>query len=357
MSVHQVRDQRRNHMRTMKGIALLSTTLVASLALVSCSGSTDNAGGDNGGSSGETHTMKLALNQTEEHPSFIALEAFAEDLAEATDGRWDIQVYPNSTLGDQNEYLQSVSDGVIDLAIVSAPQLENLQKDFVIFSLPTVFDSIDHQMATLSDPAVVGDVYASLEESNNITVIGGFTQGARNMYTKDGLVETPADLEGKKIRVQESPVFIAMIEALGGSPTPMAYSEVYTGLQSGVIDGAENNEISYATQKHFEVAPFYSNTQHLIGADFLIINTDTLGEMSEEDRAAFDAAWTTAWTDHTSMWKTQTEDAIAEAKAGGATFGDVDTAAFTKALSPLLDEFITTDSQQALYDAIRANAK
>lgn len=343
-------------MRTMKSIALLSTTIVATLALASCSGA-PAGGGDGGGDAGAKHTMKLALNQTEDHPSFIALEAFAEDLSEATDGRWNVEVYPNSTLGDQNEYLQSVSDGVIDLAIVSAPQLENLQKDFVIFSLPTVFDSIDHQMAVLSDPAVVGDVYASLEESNNITVVGGFTQGARNMYTKDGLVETPADLAGKKIRVQESPVFIAMIEALGASPTPMAYSEVYTGLQSGVIDGAENNEISYATQKHFEVAPFYSNTQHLIGADFLIINTDTLGEMSEADRTAFDTAWTTAWTDHTAMWKTQTEEAIAEAKAGGATFGDVDTAAFTEALTPLLDQFITEDSQRTLYDAIRAAAE
>ncbi|UNK70717.1 TRAP transporter substrate-binding protein [Microbacterium sp. H1-D42] len=340
-------------MRTTKRIALLSTTLVAALALAACSG---GSGGDSD-AGGETHTMKLALNQTEDHPSFIALEAFGEKLAEDTDGRWNIEVYPNSTLGDQNEYLQSVSDGVIDLAIVSAPQLENLQKDFVIFSLPTVFDSIDHQMDALADPEVVGDVYTSLEDSNNITVVGGFTQGARNMYTKDGIAETPADLKGKKIRVQESPVFIAMIEALGGSPTPMAYSEVYTGLQSGVIDGAENNEISYFTQKHFEVAPFFSNTQHLIGADFLIINSGTLDGMSDEDRAAFDAGWEQTWKQHTELWKTQTEEAIAEAKAGGATFGDVDTAAYTEALSPLLDEFITTDSQRTLYDAIRASAE
>lgn len=341
-------------MRTTKRIALLSTTLVAALALAACSG---GSGGDSSDGGGEAHTMKLALNQTEDHPSFIALEAFGEKLAEDTDGRWNIEVYPNSTLGDQNEYLQSVSDGVIDLAIVSAPQLENLQKDFVIFSLPTVFDSIDHQMGALADPEIVGDVYTSLEDSNNITVVGGFTQGARNMYTKDGIAETPADLKGKKIRVQESPVFIAMIEALGGSPTPMAYSEVYTGLQSGVIDGAENNEISYFTQKHFEVAPFFSNTQHLIGADFLIINSGTLDGMSDEDRAAFDAGWEQTWKQHTELWKTQTEEAIAEAKAGGATFGDVDTAAYTEALSPLLDEFITTDSQRTLYDAIRASAE
>lgn len=301
-------------------------------------------------------TLKLALNQTEEHPSFVALEAFGEDLSAATDGRWDVEVYPNSTLGDQSEYLQSVSEGVIELAIVSAPQLENLYKDFVIFSLPTVFDDIDHQMSVLADEAIVGDLYASLEESNNISVIGGFTQGARSIYTKSGVVETPADLAGQKIRVQESPVFISMINALGASPTPMAYSEVYTGLQSGVIDGAENNEISYFTQKHFEVAPYYSYTNHLIGADFLIANTDTLASMSAEDRAAFDTAWEAAWTAHTELWITQTAEAVAGAEAGGATFADVDSAAFVEALTPLLDEFLTTDDQKALYDAIRAAA-
>ncbi|WP_166875704.1 MULTISPECIES: TRAP transporter substrate-binding protein [unclassified Salinibacterium] len=345
-------------MRKTTRLALITTTAIAALTLAACSG-----GANTGNSSDapaeevEPTTMKLALNQTEEHPSFIALEAFGERLTEATDGRWNIEVHPNSTLGDQAEYIQSVSSGVIDLAIVSAPQLENVSKDFVIFSLPTVFDSIDHQMAVLSDDEVVGDLYTSLEDSNSITVVGGFTQGARSVYVKDGAAETPDDLAGKKIRVQESPVFISMINALGASPTPMAFAEVYTGLQSGVIDGAENNEISYFTQKHFEVAPFFSYTRHLIGADFLISNTGTLDKMSEEDRAAFDAAWEETWQQHTDLWTTETEEAIAGAEAGGATFTEVDSDAFVEALEPLLDEFITEDSQQTLFDAIRGAAK
>ena len=340
-------------MRTTKRIALLSTTLVAALALAACSGGS----GGNGGDSGETHTMKLALNQAQTHPSFIALEKFGEDLGEATDGRWDVQVFGDGTLGPQDEYAQQVSDGVIDLAIVSAPQLENLNDDFVIFSLPTVFDSIDHQMDVLSDPEVVGDLYTSLSDSNNLTVVGGFTQGARSIYLKDGIAEKPADLKGKKIRVQPSPVFVAMMEALGASPTPMDYSEVYTGLQSGTIDGAENNEISYFSTKHYEVAPYFSFTRHLIGADFLIINSDTLAEMSDEDRDAFDEAWTATWKNHTEMWKADTDKAIADATAGGAEFAEVDSEAFVEALTPLLSEFIKTDSQQGLYDSIRAAAE
>ena len=240
------------------------------------------------------------------------------------------------------------------MAVVSAPQLENLNKDFVIFSLPRVFDSIDHQMKVLGDQAIVGDVYKSLETSNNITVVGGLTQGARSVYTKDKVAQTPADLAGKKIRVQESPVFLSMVKALGASPTPMAYSEVYTGLQSGVIDGAENNEISYFTQKHYEVAPYFSYSRHLIGADFVIINTKTLNSMSDDDRGDFDAGWKAAWEQHTTQWKTDTEKAIKDATAGGATFAEVDGDSYAKALEPLQNEFLTTDPQKKLLESIRA---
>lgn len=341
-------------MRTTSRLALTGIATVAALTLAACGGSDDGSNSTAGGGGGGGKTLKLALNQNEEHPSFIALEAFGEELNEATDGRWDIDVYPNATLGAQDETMQLVSDGGVDLSIVSAPQLENVNNDFVVFSLPTVFDSVETQMSIINDQEVVGEVYASLKDSNNFTVVGGITQGARSFYVKDGPIETPADMQGKKIRVQESPVFIAMINALGASPTPMAFGEVYTGLQSGVIDGAENNEVSFFTQKHFEVAPYFSYTRHLIGADFLIANTATLDGMSEEDRAAFDEAWQNTADYHTELWSEATDKAIADSEAGGATFAEVDEAAFTEALSPLIDEFVTSDSQRALYDAIVA---
>lgn len=344
-------------MRSKTRLAVIAATAVAALGLAACGGGAAApapGGAAGGGGSTAPTTMKLAHNQTETHPTHIALTAFGEKLKADSEGRWDIQVFPNSTLGDQGEYLSSVSTGVIDMAVVSAPQLENLNKDFVIFSLPKVFEGIDHQMEVLSDDAIVGDVYKSLESSNNMTVLGGLTQGARSVYTKDGPAQTPAALAGKKIRVQESPVFLSMINALGGSPTPMAYAEVYTGLQSGVIDGAENNEISYFTQKHFEVAPYFSYSRHLVGADFVIINSNTLKKMSDADRKAFDAGWEGAWKQHTELWKTNTEKAIADATAGGATFTEVDEAAYAAALAPLKDEFLTSDAQKAMYDKIQA---
>lgn len=321
------------------------------LLLAACGGG--DSGGNGDGASGET--MRLSLNQTEDHPSYIALDDFGSYLEENTDG-WDIDVYPNEELGAQAESLQLVSDGTVDMAIVSGTQLENLNDDFLVFNLPKVFDDVEHQMEVVHDDDITGDLYSSLEESNNFTVLGGFTQGSRSVYTNFGPIETPEDLNGKKLRVQESELHIAMAEAMGASATPMEYGELYSGLQSGVVDAAENNEVSYATQSHYEVAPDWSYTDHLVGFDYLIINSDVLDSMSEEDRAELDDGWEQAYEQHTELWEEATEDAITEAEEGGATFSEVDEEAFDEALAPLVDEFITSDSQQELYDAAREKA-
>ncbi|MFW5470836.1 TRAP transporter substrate-binding protein [Knoellia sp. CPCC 206435] len=322
---------------------------VAALALAACgSGDGDAAGG------GESKTLKLALNQTEQHPSFIALENFGKRLKESTGGRLSVQVYPNETLGAQQETLQLVSDGTVDLAIVSGTQLENLNKDFSVFNMPLAFSSVEGQMKVVNDQKAVGDLYSSLEASNKVTVVGAFTQGTRNVYSKKAPINTPADLKGQKIRVQESDLHTSMISAMGASATPMAFGEVYTALQAGVLDGAENNEVSYVTQKHFEVAKFYSRTNHLVGLDYLVVNSDLVKGFSGEDKAAFDKEWAAAWAEHTELWGKETEKAIATAEAAGAKFNDVDAAAFEAALEPLKEKFLTSDVQKKLYETAQA---
>lgn len=321
---------------------------VAALALAACGGGSDASGG------GETKTLKLALNQTEQHPSFIALKNFGDRLKESTNGRLAIQVYPNETLGAQQETLQLVSDGTVDLAIVSGTQLENLNKDFSVFNMPLAFNSVEGQMKVVNDANAVGGLYSSLESSNKVTVVGAFTQGTRNVYSKKGPIKTPADLKGQKIRVQESDLHTSMISAMGASATPMAFGEVYTALQAGVLDGAENNEVSYVTQKHFEVAKFYSRTKHLVGLDYLIVNSDLTKGFSAEDKATFDKEWAAAWAEHTDLWSKETDKAVATAEAGGAKFNDVDDAAFKAALEPLKDKFLTSDVQKKLYATAQA---
>jgi tripartite ATP-independent transporter DctP family solute receptor len=338
-------------MKGNKAFAVMGSVAAMALALTACGGGSGSA---DGGADGKT--MRLALNQTETHPSYIALDSFGERLSESTEGRWDIDVYANETLGAQQEAIQLVSDGTVEMAIVSGTQLENLNEDFRVFNLPQVFDDVEHQMKVVGDEKITGELYSSLEDQK-ITVLGGFTQGTRSVYNTEKPINTPEDLAGMKIRVQESDVHMKMIELMGGSATPMAFGEVYTALQSGVLDGAENNEISYLTQKHNEVAEYFSNTNHLVGLDYLVINTDVLAEMSEEDRTAFDAEWDAAVTEHTDLWLSETDAAIKELEAAGTKFNDVDTEAFRTALQPLIDEYVTTDSAKALYEATRTAAE
>ena len=157
--------------------------------------------------------------------------------------------------------------------------------------------------------------------------------------------------------MQESQLFISLIEALDAAPTPMAFGEVYTALQSGVIDGAENNEVSYFTQKHYEVAPYFSYTNHLIGTDYLIVNSGVLDRMSEEDRAGKPDGGVDRDLGAAHRSADATEQAIADAEAGGATFTEVDSDEFTEALEPFVDQFLTEDSQVEIYEAARAQAE
>ncbi len=318
-------------------------------------GATAGCGGGSTGAAGEKTILRLALNQTEKHPSYVALSSFSERLEKSTNGRYTIDIFPNEVLGAQQEILNLMRNGIVDLAIISGTQLENINRDFQVFNLPAVFDSVEHQTKVINDPAITGGLFRSLEESNRLTVLGGFTQGERNLYTKTA-VNTPADLAGKKIRVQESPVMLATIDAMGGSATPMAYGEVYTAMQSGVLDGAENNEVSYFTQKHFEVAPYYTYTKHLVGLDYMVSNTDSLAKMSPEDRATFDREWTATYHEFNDLWATATQEAIDGATKGGATFARIDTAPFDAKLKPVAESFLRSDVQKEIYAQTRKAA-
>ncbi|USQ80585.1 TRAP transporter substrate-binding protein [Ornithinimicrobium faecis] len=327
-------------------IVALGTVVALGFGLSACGG---------GGAGSDVIILRVALNQTETHPSYVALSNYSDRLEEQTDGRMRLDIFPNETLGAQAEVLQLLSDNIIDLGIISGSQMENLSGDFLVLNMPGVFDSVEHQMPVVHDPEIVGELYTSLEDSNDITVMGGFTQGSRHIYTKNK-VTSLADLDGVKIRVQESELNLAMIRALGGSPTPMAFGEVYTALQSGVLDGAENNEVSYFTQKHFEVAPFFTNSNHLVGLDYMVASTEMLEGLAPEDRQLLEDEWINTYEDHIQLWDEATQEAIEGAQAGGAEWVEIDQEEVRAALEPLADEFLTTPTQRQLYDKIRAAA-
>ena len=311
---------------------------------------------DAGAATDVEEILTISLNQTESHPSYIALTWFGEQLAEATDGRWGARVYANEALGAQQEVVQLVSDGSVDMAVISAPQVENLSMAFRPLNLPGAFVDIEHQTAVLKDDSIVGELFSSLEDERRLRVLGGFTQGSRHVYTDRGPIESPEDLHGLKIRVQESDVFMELTRALGASPTPMAYGEVYTALQAGVLNGAENNEVSYVTQRHYEIAPFFTLTNHLVGLDYVMANVDRIAQMEEADQEAFSTTFTAAQEEFVRLWAQETDSSTEAMKDAGVEITEPDPEAFTPAIEEVGRSFLDSPEDEDLYERVRALA-
>lgn len=335
-----------------KSVPIIATAAAATLLLAAC-GNGDNGDGDGGGGSADT-TLRLAFNQTEDHPQYIAFSNMGERLAERTDGAFGIEVYPNETLGAQQEAIQLLQDGSLELALVGGAQMENFDEDYVVFNLPFVFDSQEHQREVTNDPEIVGDLYASLEDSN-ISIQAGLHGGVRNVYNSERPIVTPEDMSGLSIRVQESDTHIAMLNLMGGSATPMAQGEVYTALQSGVLDGAENNELVYNDLRHQEVAEYYSYTRHLMVPDYLMANPSIFDDMSDEQRQIWDEELAAAVEEEGELWIEAVDAALESLEASGAEINDdVDIDAFTAILEPFAEESIPdSDSARQLFEEAR----
>lgn len=354
-------------MTRKKVLATTAAALAITLGLAACGsgggidgGTGDGGDGGDGGGGGDVDVSsadtvwRLAFNQTEEHPQYIAAVELGEALYEATDGRYGIEVYANELLGTQADVVNNVSEGSVEMMYIGGPVMESFNEDFIVFNLPYVFDSQEAQAAVFADAEVTGELFSSIEESQNITVLAALFAGVRNVYNAERPIVEPEDLDGLKLRVQQSDSQVRMIELMGAVASPMGQGEVYTALQSGVLDGAENNETVFNALNHDEVATYYSYTRHLMIPDYLLMNTDILAEMSDEDREAFlglipdlvESA-NTGFLDYIETSRTASEDR-------GAEFNDdVNIPAFQERVAPLVEESINNPVRQDLFDAIQ----
>ncbi len=303
----------------------------------------------------KTQVLKFAFNQSENHPQYKVLKEFGEKLYEQTGGAYKLDISPNALLGDQRATAELVQSGAIQMATAGNPIVENFNQEFAVIGLPYIYDSQDHQKEVFTS-GVLDDLFASTR-SNGFIVAGAFTAGSRNVYT-DKPVTSPADLKGYKVRVMQSDTMKRMFDLMGGVGTPMAQSEVYTAIQQGVLDGGENNEVTYVDLKHYEVAPYFSYTQHLMVPDLILINTSIYDKMSTEHRATFHKLMNEAVEKEFSVWNENVASAKSIAIENGATFIDVDIKPFQQNVKPLHDDVTSKSSgAQKLYDAIRALAK
>lgn len=329
----------------MKKLIILLAAFVVVLA--GCGGSSTNGEG--------TQKITIAFNQSESHPQYIALSEFAEKFEEQTEGRYEIDIQANEILGSQKETLEMVQGGTLEMTLVSTSLLENYDDSYVALSLPYVYDSLDHQKAVFQSDAF-DDLYAKTSTEVGVTPVATYTAGARSVYTKDAM-DSASDLSGKKIRVMESQSKVDMLNAMGGVGTPMAQGEVYTAIQQGIIDGGENNEVTFADLKHYEVAPNYYYTEHLMVPDVVVVSNSFFDTMSDSDKEIFNSLLDESIEREFELWTEGVETAKATAEAGGATFNEIDKTSFKEACFELNDATLATSEEMtAIYDKIRALA-
>ena len=226
--------------------------------------------------------ITLAHGLDQQHSVHLAMLKLGEVLYEKSGGSMEVRVYPSQQLGNERELLELLQLGSIDITKVSAAVMENFVPEYKVFSLPYVFMGKEHAFTVLD-----GEVGKRILRSGvNVKLhgLGYYDSGSRSFYTKEQPVAEPSDLEGLKIRVQESITAMAMVEALGGAPTPIAFGELYTALQAGVVDGAENNPPSFFLTRHYEVCRYYSINEHSRIPDVLLMSTHTWNRLSNEQR-------------------------------------------------------------------------
>lgn len=300
-------------------------------ALSGCSG---------GASASGVQIIRIGHNQSTNHPTHTGLLAFEEYIEGELGDKYDIQIFPSELLGSQNEMVQLTQTGAITFCVASNSLLETFSDNYTLFNLPYLFASPEAYHASMDDPNIVGPIFESTMQAG-FEAVTWLDAGTRNFYTINTPIETPEDLRGLKIRVQQSPTNVRMMELLGGSATPMGFGDVYTALQSQMLDGAENNELALTDNGHGDICKYYSYTMHQMIPDILIGNLDFMEGLSEEERAIFDEGFQILNQTQRDAWETAVEEAKAKAEnEQGVNFSYPDIAPFQEAVAPMHDEML-----------------
>ena len=288
-----------------------------------------------GNNSDSVKKLKLAHALTEGHPVHLAMVEFAKEVKDKTDGKVEILIFPNGQLGGEREITELMQAGAIDMIKTNAGPMESFAKEYSVLSLPYLFKDIHQNLAVLKSD--IGEDILNATIDRGFIGLTFYNSGTRNMYTKKP-VKSVADLNGMKIRVQTSKTMVKMTELLGGSQSPLSFGEIYTALQQGVVDGAENNLISYAESKHYEVAPYFTFDAHSISPDVMIMNTKAWNKLSEDEQKIIKQAALNSFDYQNKIWF-ETEDKLVDSlKAQGVQFFEVDQNEFVEKVQPLYND-------------------
>ena len=298
--------------------------------------------------------VRIGHNQSVNHPTHIALTAFQDYINEHLGDKYVVEVYPNELLGSQTDMVQLTQTGAIDFCIASNAILETFSKNYEIFNLPYLFASTKAYHNAMDDREITDQIFTATEKAGFLAVTW-LDAGTRNFYTVKKPIESPKDLKGLKIRVQQSPTNIEMMKLLGGSATPMGFGEVYTALQSNIIDGAENNELALTDNGLGDVFKYYSYDMHQMVPDILIGNLAFIEELTDVEREIFEEGYKLVNTIQRQEWIKAVE--AAKDKAANeqkVEFIYPDQEPFKQACLPLHESVLERNTEiQEIYDKIQ----
>ncbi len=321
----------------------ISKTLLGAVAALSLVGGTSNA------------TEWRGWNiHTDGYPNTVAMDKFAELLAEKTNGEITLQMFHGGTLGSQPDAIEQVRLGGLEIGNFNLGPVGPIAAEANVVSLPFIFKDVPHMFRVLEGAG--GKAIAEGMAKKGLVPLAWYDAGARSFYNGSKPINTPSDVEGMKVRVMNNDLYSGMIAELGGNPSPMAFAEVYQALKTGVVDGAENNWPSYESTGHFEVAGYYSLSQHLIIPECICINANTYNEMSDEHRNALVSAAMESADMQRKLWAEREASSRKMVEEAGVVVNEIaDKGPFQEAMVPVYEAYLeATPELRPLVEMIQA---
>jgi tripartite ATP-independent transporter DctP family solute receptor len=281
-----------------------------------------------------------------EYPVSTGMEFFADEIEKRSDGALTARVFHSGVLGDQPDAIEQVREGALDWAVFNFGPLGAVSPEANVTSLPFIFNSVESMFEVMEGP--VGEEIADGLRAIGLEPLGYFDSGARSFYHREKLIRSPDDIEGEKFRVMGNQLYVDMVGALGGNATPMPYADVFQALQTGVIDGAENNYPSFESSGHYEAAKYYSNSQHLILPECLCINKALFDSLSDEHQQLLKEVGHEAAELQRAEWSEREAASKAKVLESGVEIIEIeDKGPFQALMQPVYDRFLQDNPELA----------
>lgn len=287
-----------------------------------------------------------------DYPTTLAVRHMARLLMEQTKGRMGVKVYPSGSLGTEKDNIEQVKIGGLDMMRVYSGALNSVVPETMVIGLPFLFRSTEHMRKVLDGP--IGDEILASMESQGLIGLAFYDGGSRSFYTVKKQVNNLADMKGLKIRVPQSDMFVAMIQALGANPTPMPLGEVYTAMKTGIVDGAENNWAAFEASRHFEAAKFYNLSEHSMAPDMLVFSKKVWDTLPKEDQQIMRKAAKDSVPHMRKLWEEREAKARKKIEGSGVQIVNIaNRTEFSTAMRPVYDKFVSTPKLKDLVKRIQ----